>query len=114
MSWLTFWSTHISPDMTGRIAVATDAGELCLRKMPNAPKFKATEDSGAHSSCYHQDLASISGVAGCHNKLSAMIPGVEIQQDHFHASVFQDLRDFVGRAAIASVCKIRFGRQEAA
>ena len=114
MSWLTFWSTHISPDLTRRIAVARDGGELCLRKMPDTPSFKATEDSGAHSSCYHQDLASISGVAGCHNKLSAMIPGVEIQQDHFHASVFQDLRDFVGRAAIASVCKIRFGRQEAA
>jgi hypothetical protein len=83
MSWLTFWSIHISPDMTRRIAVARDGGELCLGKMPDAPSFKAMEDSGAPSSCYHQDLASISGVAGCHNKLSAMIPDVEIQQKSF-------------------------------
>ena len=100
--------------MTRRFAVAKDAGELGLRKMPDRPSFKVTGDSGAHSGCYHQDLASISGVAGCHNKLSAMIPDVEIQQDHFHASVLQDLQDFVGRAAVAGNCKIRFGRQEAA
>jgi len=100
--------------MTRRIAVARDGGELCLRKMPEAPSFKMTEDSGAQSSCYHQELASISGVAGCHNKWSAMSPDVEIQQGHFHASVLQDLQDFVGRAAVAGNCKIRFGSQEAA
>jgi hypothetical protein len=100
--------------MTRRIAVARDGEELYVRKMPDAPSFKATEDSGAPSSCYHQELASISGVAGCHNKLSAMIPDVEIQQDHFHASVLQDLQDFVGRAAVAGNCKIRFRRQKTA
>src|SRR5690242_18462265 len=47
MSWITFWSTHISPPITRRMALAREPGELCLRKMPEAPSFKAREDSFA-------------------------------------------------------------------